>query len=86
MEHREDTEGRELMQKVVTLTGLPEKWVEQELDQILEKNGCSSESLTLQDLRDSLVAYLENLYLENISLENINEMNSSEAGTLSLKQ
>ena len=60
----EPVEGPELVKKVVSLTGLPEDLVGRELNQILENNGCSSESLTLDQLRDALLTYLETLSAE----------------------
>jgi hypothetical protein len=51
--------GQELIETVVTLTGLPESWVRTELDQILEQSGQSSNDVTLGQLREALVAYLE---------------------------
>ena len=56
--------GPELLKTVVSLTGLPENDVAQELSKILEQNGSASESLTLDELRDALLAYLETLHSE----------------------
>jgi hypothetical protein len=52
-------EGENLIQTVVTLTGLPEKTVRREIDRILELTGESLDQLTLDKLRAALVTYLE---------------------------
>jgi len=56
--------GDELFETVVELTGLPQDAVTHELSQILDNQGCSSENLTLEDLRSALVDYLESLHQE----------------------
>ena len=53
------TEGPELLNTVVSLTGLPEDLVELELLKVLEQTGCSGETLTLDELRSALLVYLE---------------------------
>ncbi len=53
--------GQELIQTVLSLTGLPEPWVRIELDEILESSGQNCENLTLKQLRQALVAHLESL-------------------------
>ena len=53
------TEGPDLVQTVVSLTGLPEDMVGLELQKVLEQNGCSEETLTLDELRNALLVYLE---------------------------
>lgn len=55
-------EGEKLLQTLVSLTGLPEGFAHQELNQILQSTGESPENradMTLDDLRAALVRYLE---------------------------
>ena len=56
--------GEELFSTVVKLTGLPEEQMTEELSQILENKGCSSHSMTIEDLRTAVLAYLESLHHE----------------------
>lgn len=54
--------GDELIDTLVTLTGLPKEQLCQELDQILERSGIpSGEHLTLEGLRFAMLTYLEEL-------------------------
>jgi hypothetical protein len=53
--------GKELLETVVSLTGLPEELMQKELIRILESSGQDSTNLTLDDLRFALLAYLEQL-------------------------
>ena len=62
-----EPDGQELIQTVVSLTGLPEAWVLPELDQILENSGQDSRDLTLQQLRDAMLAYLEAMQSDFLS-------------------
>jgi hypothetical protein len=59
--NRESAGGSELIEQVVTLTGLPDGLVQDELDQILGKAGCDKENLTLEELRSAMLAYLESM-------------------------
>lgn len=75
MEFSENTEqeqsqkGAELIQSVAALTGLPEPLMEQELVEIVARSGHSPNELTLDQLRQSMLAYLEELErLENEAL------------------
>lgn len=61
--------GTELLQTVVTLTGLPEPLISQELNQILALTGSESSELTLDQLRHAMVAYLEALQPDLCDLE-----------------
>ena len=56
-----EPDGQELLQVLVSLTGLPEEWVRRELDHILEKSGKGQENLTLDELRAAMVIYLESI-------------------------
>lgn len=54
----------ELLTEVASLTGLPVDWVESELTQIVKKSGHAPEQLTLEELRTSMLAYLEEMNRE----------------------
>lgn len=58
-------EGEDLIQTLVSLTGLPEALANEEVNQILELSGHQPETkrsdLTLDELRAALIAYLETL-------------------------
>jgi hypothetical protein len=58
-ENEVEPNGQDLIQQLVTLTGLPEDWAKQELDEVLNHYGQNSKNLTLDQLREVLVAYLE---------------------------
>jgi len=58
-ESQAEPNGQDLIQKLVTLTGLPEIWARQELDDVLNHYGQSPKNLTLDQLREVLIAYLE---------------------------
>ncbi len=55
--------GQPLLQQIITFTGLNPSWVKQELDLVLEEYGDDvgqgPEKLTLAQLREVLVAFLE---------------------------
>lgn len=53
--------GPDLVQKVASLTGLPEDFAKEELSKILEQTGHSEQDLTLEQLRSALISYLESL-------------------------
>ena len=65
MENFQDTtvdkvpDGPELLEMVISLTGLPEQDVQNELEQIFHQSGQSLTDLTLDQLREVLAAYLE---------------------------
>lgn len=54
-----EPDGKELIQTVVSLTGLPEELILPELDQLLEMSGHGSHDITLQQLRIAMLEYLE---------------------------
>ncbi len=56
--------GQELIQKLVTLTGLPEPLVNQELEQILGPTSHQTNELTLEELRAAMIQYLEHCQAE----------------------
>lgn len=55
-------EGERLVQTVVSLTDLPEPLIGEEMANILEASGHSSENLTIEELRAAMLAYLEALH------------------------
>ena len=59
-----EDESSVLMKTVVELTGLPEKWVNEELEGYLKQNGHSRKNLTLDQLREVLLNYLESIQSE----------------------
>lgn len=59
-----ELEGEELIQTLVSLMGLPEAGVRHELDGLLELSGKNSQDLTLDQLREVLVLYLESIQAE----------------------
>jgi hypothetical protein len=56
--------GQELIQKLITLTGLPEPLVNQELEQILGPSSDQTSELTLEELRAAMIQYLEHCQAE----------------------
>ncbi len=56
-----ESSGQDLIETLVSLTGLPESWVSQELVQILENSGKCAKSITLEQLRDAMLIYLESV-------------------------
>jgi hypothetical protein len=51
--------GQELIQLVVSLTELPELMIQRELEQILELPERNPEDVTIEQLREAMLAYLE---------------------------
>jgi hypothetical protein len=60
--------GAQLLETLVTLTGLPKPMVYQELDQVLDLSQDSTQSLTLDQLRQAMLSYLEAFAPENLDL------------------
>ena len=54
--------GSDLLEKIVSLTGLPSTEMEQELRHILDKSGINLENMTLDDLRLAMVSYLDSIH------------------------
>jgi hypothetical protein len=74
---QQNPNGAELIETVVSLTGLPEAdqtQMHDELDRILASAGCAKENLTLEELRTALLGYLETLQ------EEIDDDGAPEAG------
>jgi hypothetical protein len=57
----EQATGQELLDSVANLTGLPEPLVQQELQQIISSAGQNAGSVTLDELRQAMLLYLESL-------------------------
>ena len=79
--------GNALIQKLVTLTELPEPLVQQEVGEILQYSGNLSESLTLDQLRAAMVEYLEALHATMTSdaeAESLQASNDAQTIKLSL--
>lgn len=55
----EQLSGQQLMDLIVTLTGLSHDAIQKELTPILENMGCNAEKLTMDQLRLAMVSYLE---------------------------
>lgn len=53
--------GVDLLDEVAALTGLPPEWVQTELNKIVAGSGHDPQSLTLDDLRASMLTYLEKM-------------------------
>lgn len=58
--------GTELVETLLNSTGLPENLVGEELGGILENAGASPATLTLEELRSAMLAYLESTLAEAI--------------------
>ena len=56
--------SKPLLQEVTEATGLPEELIQNELKQIIEGQGFSSENLTLEQLRVALADYMRQVILE----------------------
>lgn len=56
--------GKELLTNVISNTGLPEDAVRREFSTLLEKNGLTESTLTLESLRVILADYLQDVFCE----------------------
>jgi hypothetical protein len=61
--------GQELIEAVVSATGLPGNLVEDELQTIIRNTGHAPTDLTLDKLREAMIAYLESTYKDLALLE-----------------
>lgn len=52
-----------LFEQVVKNTGLPEDMISQDFLKLLSKKGLGSDSLTLDQLRDVLAEYLQDVFI-----------------------
>ncbi len=55
----EENEGEALVEEVIALSGLPDEAARSELDAILQHSNLDDDDLTLEDLRQALIVYLE---------------------------
>ena len=55
------TQGAGLLEEVASLTGLPQEWMQTELHRIVTASGHQPSELTLDELRASMLAYLEQM-------------------------
>lgn len=62
-------QGSDLIERVVNLTELPPAWIQGEMQQLLEVTGKAPSSVTLTDLREMLLLYLESIDQEFQSQE-----------------
>lgn len=58
---QQEPDGEALISKVVAASGLPQELVSSELQAIVETAGHEPESLTLEQLRSAMLAYLESI-------------------------
>lgn len=58
--------GQELIDTVLTLTGLPAEQISEEMETILASFGKDKQTLTLQELRDALAGYLETFQIDSV--------------------
>lgn len=54
-------DGQDLIEKLVSLTGLPPNLANGQIDEILQMAGQNPESLTLDQLREAMLNYLESM-------------------------
>lgn len=53
--------GKELVETVIAGTGLPDQMIRDEFTALLTKHGKTAETLTLDDLREVLADYLQDV-------------------------
>ncbi len=56
--------GNELLQELIKSTHLPSHLIQDELLRLLQKKGLSAEEISLEDLRNLLSDYLQDVLLE----------------------
>ena len=54
-------DGQDLIEKLVSLTGLPPNLAHGQIDEILQMAGQNPGSVTLEQLREAMLSYLESL-------------------------
>ncbi|GEM_PF-1133866 len=59
---KEEPEGSALVHSLVSLTGLPEVLVVSELEELFERTGYAPERIKLEQLREALLVYLEEVH------------------------
>lgn len=60
-EANKTAQGQGLLEEVASLTGLPQEWMQTELHRIVTASGHQPSELTLDELRASMLAYLEQM-------------------------
>lgn len=55
--------GLKLLKDITAATGLPSEGVENELDRLIQAAGIKKENLTLDDLREVLANYMQDILL-----------------------
>lgn len=53
-----------LLKQIIALTGLPERYVEEELLKLIQRSDVTPEEISLELLREILAAYLQETLLE----------------------
>jgi hypothetical protein len=56
-----ESHGQELIDQIAESSGLPASWMREELNQILDQFGQKSDGITLDQLRQVMIAYLESI-------------------------
>lgn len=56
--------GTELLNELSNATGLPDELIGEELSRLISSAGKSTDNVTLDDLREMLAAYLQDVLLE----------------------
>ncbi len=59
-----ESDGTELLNLLVSLTGLPEDSMIQEVEQLLSKIGKNAQDMTMENLREALILHLDSLHAE----------------------
>lgn len=57
-------QGEQLITQLSDLTGLPPEMVQKELRRLLAKSGLDAQALTLEDVRELLAVYLQDVLLQ----------------------
>ena len=57
-------EGLDLLKQIIESTGLPSAAVERELNKLLQRRSLDAENLSLDDLRELLSLYLQEVLVE----------------------
>ena len=58
-------QGKELIQMLTEATGLPPQAIEREVDRLLKARGLDPHALSLNDFREVMAAYLQEVLLES---------------------
>jgi hypothetical protein len=61
---KKEPDGQDLLEVLVSLTGLPKEWILKEMDQIMREIGKNPNEMTLDHLREALVSYLNSIHAE----------------------